>query len=145
MKFNIPKHCHIRWQAALAVLEDLQEDVEAPFDMESYADRGTLWKKTNGCGTAACFAGYISVAPYCRDMGYPEEDISTWASGEMAEYWLLEDNPYRERTALFNKIFDNRINEGSRAKTLAYLEKTLKAIFKESTGKNLIAPLTFWI
>ena len=55
LKFDIPEKCHIRWQAALAVLEDLQEDTEAPFTMSRYADEFAIWERTNGCGTAACF------------------------------------------------------------------------------------------
>jgi hypothetical protein len=139
MKFDIPKECHIRWQAALAVLEDLQEDEEAPFDQGRYADNRTLWEKTNGCGTAACFAGYISVAPYCKALDYPKND-----RGYCAVNWLVSNLSYDDMQNLYGHIFHHEIDEGSRAKTLAFLEKRLKTIFKNSTGKNLVAPLTFW-
>jgi len=137
MKFNIPKHCEIRWQAALAVLEDLQEDESAPFNMRQLADDETLWEKTNGCGTAACFAGYISVSPYCRALGYPVGD-----DGLYADHWLLGDEDNDE--ILFEEIFASNLDKGSRVKTLRYLKRTLKTIFKESTGKKLVAPLTFY-
>ncbi len=139
MKFTIPKKCEIRWQAALAVLEDLQEDESAPFDMKRLADEETLWEKINGCGTAACFAGYISVSPYCRALGYPIHD-----DGYNADHWLLGVDSVDGEASLFNKIFRANIDKGSRNKTLAYLERTLKDIFKASTGKNLVAPLTFY-
>lgn len=143
MKFDIPNHCHIRWQAALAVLEDLQEDVDAPFNMRRYADEETIWEKTNGCGSAACFAGYISVAPYCRKLDYPKNDTDKHAAGQRAANWLSPSE--MEWSPLWYELFAHNIDKGSRAKTLAYLKKTLKSIFKESTGKNLVAPLTFWI
>ena len=141
LKFNIPEHCEICWQAALAVLEDLQEDRSAPFDMRQWADNDTLWQKTNGCGTAACFAGYLSVSPYCQELGYPRHD-----TGGMASAWLLG---YRcspiQCSRLYDAIFHHEIDKGSRAKTLAFLEQRLKAIFKNSTGNKLVAPITFWI
>jgi len=140
MKFNIPKHVYIRWQAALAVLEDLQEDLTAPFDMSCFSDDETLWEKTNGCGTAACFAGYIAIAPYCKPLGYPEND-----DGYSAVAWLLGTLDWgKEGGRLFGSIFMSGIDKGSRAKTLAFLEEQIKTIFKNSTGKNLVAPLTFW-
>ena len=140
MKFSIPEHCHIRWQAALAVLEDLQEDKTARFSMRKWADSLTTWEKTNGCGTAACFGGYISVAPYCRKLGYPVDDI-----GDKAGPWLLDGGDEGVFSPLFQYLFAPGINKGSRAKTLAFLERQVKKIFKESTGKNLVAPLTFYI
>jgi len=141
MKFYIPKHCHIRWQAALAVLEDLQEDKKAPFDMDEWADAQTLWEKTNGCGSAACYAGYISVSPYCRKLGFPKGDRGPRVIG-----WLL-DNPnsgWVFDEPLYEHLFRPELNQGSRAKTLEFLERRLKKSFKESTGKNLVAPLTFY-
>jgi hypothetical protein len=147
MTFDIPEHVHIRWQAALAVLEDLQEDEAAPFDMKVWAKYDTLWEKVNGCGSAACFAGYISVAPYCKPLGYPE-----YNRGSDADYWLLGinsdhalgDADYDASMELFHGLFSPQLEQKSRAKTLAFLEKRLKTIFKNSTGKNLVAPLTFW-
>lgn len=140
-KFDIPEKCHIRWQAALAVLEDLQEDTSAPFDMEGWADEETLWEKTNGCGSAACFGGYISVAPYCKALGVPEDE------GRSVRQWLLSvDNDWSYHCLdLHRQIFHGDIDKDSRSSTLAYLEKTLKSIFKESTGKTLKAPLTFYV
>jgi len=137
MKFEIPENCHIRWQAALAVLEDLQEDEEAPFSMYQYASALTQWEKTNGCGSPACYAGYISVSPYCRALGLPD------THGVRVVGWLVPGEI--ESGPLWTEIFRETISKGSRAKTLAYLEKTLKGIFKESTGKILKAPLTFWV
>ena len=141
MKFNIPEYCEIRWQAALAVLEDLQEDKDAPFTMSQWADTETLWEKTNGCGTAACFAGYISVSPYCKKLGYPKND-----HGKKAVNWLLPlSNAYWWWDHyLFPELFAEKLQKGSRAKTLAFLEKRIKKIFKDSTGKGLVAPLTFY-
>jgi len=141
MKFDIPKKCEIRWQAALAVLEDLQEDKATPFDMSMYADTETQWEKENGCGTPACFAGYISVAPYCQLLGYPSDNFH---DGYRASGWLMSSDE-EVVTELHVQLFSFQINKGSRSKTLAYLKKTLKSIFKESTGKNLIAPLTFYV
>ncbi len=138
MKLNIPANCYIRWQAALAVLEDLQEDKQAPFTMTHWAGKETIWEKTNGCGTAACFAGYMSIAPYCRALGYPKDD-----NGWQANYWLLDG--HYGTGEIYRYLFHYTINKGSRAKTLTYLKKTLKQIFKDSTGKRLVAPLTFWI
>ena len=135
MKFNIPRRCEIRWKAALAVLEDLREDLSVPFHMITWADCDTIWEKTNGCGTAACFGGYISVSPYCRALGFPKGD-----NGSGAGSWLLG----RNSGALYRHLFHHEIDKGSRAKDLAYLERKLKAIFKESTGKRLVAPLTFY-
>lgn len=140
MKFSIPEHYHIRWQAALAVLEDLQEDKSAPFDMRKWANSFTIWEKTNGCGTAACFGGYISVAPYCKKLGYPRYD-----RGDKAGQWLLGGGDDGCFSPLFQYLFHPEINKGSRAKTLAFLERRIKKIFKESTGKNLVAPMTFYI
>ena len=141
MKFDIPRHCYIRWQAALAVLEDLQEDKKAPFSMRSYADKETIWEKTNGCGTTACFAGYIAVAPYCRMLDYPAND-----DGSHAEYWLLGTTYRDERPiGLFRHLFQGSLDKSSRAKTLAFLERRIKETFKESTGKNLGAPMTFYL
>ena len=143
MKFSIPKKCHIRWQAALAVLEDLQEDLAAPFDMRRWADSETLWEKTNGCGSPACFAGYISVSPYCLALGGPD-----WTRDCQVVDWLTNATS-KVRTdqgsRLYRELFSSRIDNGSRAKTLEYLERRLKAIFKKSTGKRLVAPLTFYI
>ena len=139
MNFDIPEYCHIRWQAALAVLEDLQEDVGAPFNMKRWADAETLWEKTNGCGTAACFAGYISVSPYCKALQYPEND-----NGYVAEKWLLGGWSIGS-SIVERELFAPAIGKGSRAKTLAYLERNLKELFKDSTGKNLVAPMTFYI
>ena len=135
MKFDIPEKCHIRWQAALAVLEDLQEDVTAPFDMRNYGDVKDWYK--HDCGSVACFAGWMAVAPYCRalDLKIPN----------FAEEWLLGDYKGNQPYRLFNKLFSNNLTKATRAKTLAYLERTLKSIFKESTGKNLKAPLTFYV
>ncbi len=141
MKFNIPKHCYIRWQAALAVLEDLQEDKETPFSMRTWADSKTIWEKTNGCGSTACFAGYISVAPYCKKLGFPK-----FNHGSSATHWLLdEDYPWRYEAPLYDKLFHYNIKKESRAQTLAFLKRRIKEIFKDSTGKNLVAPLTFYI
>lgn len=142
MKFLIPKHCYIRWQAALAVLEDLQEDVSAPFTMNRWADEETLWEKTNGCGAAACFAGYISVSPYCKALGYPKND-----NGKSAVNWLIPVNHYFGwwENPLFRALFSDRLTKGSRAKTLAFLKRRIKKIFKDSTGKRLVAPLTFYV
>lgn len=140
MKFNIPEYCEVRWQAALAVLEDLQEDKSAPFSMSKYADDLTLWERTNGCGTAACFAGYISVSPYCLELGYPIDD-----DGRHAKVWLLGSRWAHDASKLSDQIFHACIDKGSRAKTLAFLERRIKEIFKDSTGKKLVAPLTFWI
>jgi len=147
MKFDIPEHCHVRWQAALAVLEDLQEDEKAPFHMAQFADYETIWEKTNGCGTAACFAGYISVAPYCQALDYPAYDYN---SGYGADHWLMGTHPGNESAhvpaaKLFSHLFRGSNQKSSRAKTLAFLEQLIKATFKESTGKKLIAPLTFYI
>ena len=141
MKFNIPEDCHIRWQAALAVLEDLQEDKYAPFAMCRFASHTTLWEKTNGCGTAACFAGYISVAPYCMELGYPAND-----DGYHADKWLLNRvwHDGETKDELFSALFIEQLDQGSRAKTLAFLERRIKKIFKDSTGKKLVAPLTFY-
>jgi len=141
MKFDIPEHCHIRWQAALAVLEDLQEDKKAPFSMGRWASRRTIWEKTNGCGNAACFGGYISVAPYCQSLGYPKKDF-----GKRAGAWLLDDNSDGGLWhPLFDHIFSPDLNAGSRAKTLKFLKRRVKETFKESTGKDLVAPMTFYI
>lgn len=141
MKFDIPEHCHVRWQAALAVLEDLQEDKKSPFDMRRWADSGTIWEKTNGCGTAACFGGYISVAPYCLKLGFPKTNYGSDASN-----WLLDKHHFwGEDNPLHSYLFDSEIGSGSRKRTLAFLEKRIKKIFKESTGKNLVAPMTFYI
>jgi len=141
MKFDIPQHCHVRWQAGLAVLEDLQEDKEAPFSMMRWADLETIWEKTNGCGTATCFGGYISVAPYCQALGFPKHN-----NGDEASNWLLNTRySWWDRNPLHNKLFHQNLKQKSRAKTLAFLEEQLKKIFKESTGKNLVAPLTFYI
>lgn len=136
MKFRIPKENHIRWQAALAVIEDLQEDVDAPFTMKHYATYFTKWKKTNGCGTAACYAGYISVAPYCMALGLP------YGRGSQVVSWLCPDQ--LESGPLWARLFAATIDAGTRTKTLAFLKRQLKQIFKDSTGKNLVAPLTFW-
>ena len=139
MKFDIPKNCHIRWQAALAVLQDLQEDIKTPFDMGKWSDRKTQWE--GYCGTAACFGGYITIAPYCRALGSP-------TVGQQVKQWLLGVNEDTINIGLWkldDELFDFEINAGSRAKTLAFLEKKLKSIFKESTGKRLIAPLTFYV
>ncbi len=136
MKLDIPENHYIRWQAALAVVEDLQEDKTAPFDMGRYNDARTLWEKTNGCGTAACFAGYIAVSPYCEALGAPR-------MGPKVRYWLTSE--YGDAWVLHNEIFDSEIDEGSRAKTLAYLTRRLKRIFKDATGEKLVAPLTFYI
>ena len=138
--FNIPENREINWQASLAVLEDLQEDIGARFDMQYYADALTLWERTNGCGTAACYAGYISVSPYCAELGYPEHD-----NGPYAKYWLLGHGNNEAVYALSDEIFRTDIDEGSRAKTLVFLERRIKEIFKASTGKELIAPMTFYI
>jgi len=135
MKLTIPKRCEIRWKAALAVLEDLQEDIDAPFDMGGWADLETLWEKKNGCGSAACFGGYISVSPYCRALGYPRHDY-----GSKASSWLLG----RESDELYMPLFYQYIDAGSRVKTLAFLKRRLKAIFRASTGRKLVAPLTFY-
>ena len=140
LKFDIPKECYIRWQAALAVLEDLQEDIEMPFSMGLWASHDTKWDKP--CGTSACFAGYISVSPYCRELGLPEND------GALVQNWLLADATYGfdpQSNRLYSKIFHHSINKGSRAKTLRYLQSHIKAIFKASTGKILKAPITFYI
>ena len=144
-RFRIPKHCYVRWQAALAVLEDLEEDVDAPFDMGSFADDFTLWERTNGCGSAACFAGYISVAPYCRALDYPEGD-----TGNGAEAWLLGVrggwiNRTQECRDLYWQLFHERNDQGSRPDTLGYLKEKLKRLFHQSTGKRLTAPLTFYV
>ena len=111
MKFDIPEQCHIRWQAALAVLEDLQEDKEAPFNQRWYASFDTVWEKINGCGTAACFAGYISVAPYCKELGLPSGD------GDQAVNWLCPSET--GGGALWQQIFSYLIDQGSRSNTLA--------------------------
>ena len=140
LKFNIPEKFHIRWQAALAVLEDLQEDSEIPFNMGRWATSDTKWDKP--CGTAACFAGYISVSPYCRKLGLPKSD------GVLVKEWLLPDEPFAinpQADRLYEEIFHHEIDKGSRSKTLRYLQSHLKAIFRASTGKTLKAPVTFWI
>jgi len=141
MKFDIPEHCHVRWQAALAVLEDLQEDKEAPFNMKRWADSLTIWEKTNGCGSAACFGGYISISPYCLKLGFPKNNY-----GSAASNWLLNDSHrYCEDNPLHGQLFHSELGQASRAITLAFLERRIKTIFKESTGKNLVAPMTFYI
>jgi len=149
MRFDIPENCHIRWQAALAVLEDLQEDTRVPFDMRAWADPDTQWE--GECGTAACFGGYLGIAPYCVALGFPIHDISKWI-GRLASNWLLDVStqvynlPNQMNVCgLDEELFDAEINKGSRAKTLAFLKKNLKSIFKESTGKTLTAPLTFYV
>lgn len=142
-KFNIPQKCHIRWQAALAVLEDLQEDTKAPFDMGDWND-GVTWDKWF-CGTSACFAGWMAVAPYCLKLGLREYGDTPYIRAQRARYWLLDNDDYWLGSRVYNKLFSGVIDAGSRAKTLAYLERTLKSIFKESTGKTLVAPLTFYI
>ncbi len=141
MKFDIPKKCEVRWQAALAVLEDLQEDTKAGFRMGYwYYDKNKKAKSAptvnwehSECGTSACFAGWMEVAPYCKKLGLN--------SAHFAAKWLTDDT----NQPLYQMIFRASINEGSRAKTLAYLKKTLKQIFKDSTGKVLKAPLIFYI
>ena len=137
MKFNIPEYCEIRWQAALAVLEDLQEDTGASFDQGQWADEDTIWQKTNGCGTAACFGGYISVSPYCKKLGYPKDDYG-WSAAE----WLTPVGVGCMN--IYAQLFNWTLDQGSRAKTLAFLEHRIKKIFKDSTGKKLVAPLTFY-
>ncbi len=141
MKFKIPKAFEIRWQAALAVLEDLQEDLKAPFSMTRWADTNTHWTNgTHRCRTVACFGGYISVSPYCRALGFPRGN-----NGSSVRRWLLGDNITNEIShQLYEQIFSHEINKGSRAETLAYLELKLKSIFKQSTGKELRAPMTFY-
>lgn len=134
MKLDIPEHCYIRWQAALAVAEDLEAHEDAPFNMDMWADEDTKWERDNGYGTVACFAGYISVSPYCHDLGYPESD---WNNGFDAGYWLLES--VTEMRKLYWEVFSDNLQKETRAKTLAYLKRTLKSIFKESTGKTLTA------
>ena len=134
MKFDIPKKCEIRWQAALAVLEDLQEDTTALFGMENYGSVKDWYK--HDCGSTACFAGWMLVAPYCRELEIPK-------SGWEVVGWLSPDE--YDGGLLWRKIFSPGIDKGSRAKTLAYLKKTLKQTFKKSTGKTLRAPLTFYI
>jgi len=137
LKFDIPEKCYVRWQAALAVLEDLQEDSEMPFDMKVWASSGTKWDKP--CGTAACFAGYIAVSPYCRQLDLPETD------GSRVTNWLLEFDFITPQTnKLHREIFWHHINMGSRSKTLRYLQSHLKAIFRASTGKTLKAPIIFY-
>lgn len=133
-KFNIPEKCHIRWQAALAVLEDLQEDVTAPFNMDLYGNIRD-WYKHN-CGSVACFAGWMTVAPYCKELGVPN-------FGDVVAEWLVPGQ--QEDNTLWCKLFAPNLKKSSRAETLTYLEKTLKSIFKESTGKTLKAPLTFYV
>lgn len=133
MRFDIPENCHIRWQAALAVLEDLQEDARAPFDMTEYGEPN--WDNPR-CGTTGCFAGWMSEAPYCRVLGL--------TSPMIAEYWLL-DNSLSSPPRLYEKIFSEDLDQATRGKTLSMLKYRLKSIFKESTGKTLTAPLTFYV
>ena len=135
MKFDIPKKCHIRWQAALAVLEDLQEDMSAPFNMDFYGDVKDWYK--HDCGSAACFAGWMAIAPYCRALNLKNPT--------MAQEWLLGHKTNIKSGFLFDELFSSHLNKSSRSRTLAYLEKTLKTLFKESTGKTLKAPLTFYV
>ncbi len=132
MRFDIPENCHIRWQAALAVLEDLQEDTKAPFGMYIYG--APNWENPK-CGTVGCFAGWMAAAPYCYALGL--------TSAVWGEDWLLgySCNPPK----LFEQIFAPHLMKKSRAKTLAFLKARLKRIFKNSTGKILIAPLTFYV
>jgi len=146
MIFDIPKHCHIRWQAALAVLEDLQEDIKAPFNMRWFADDETVWEKTNGCGTAACFAGYVSISPYCHALDYPADD---YQSGSAADFWLMGGTCSEDTNdlgvQLFDHLFSGSHTKSSRARTLAFLERRIKKTFKESTGKSHVAPMTFYV
>lgn len=132
MKFDIPENCHIRWQAALAVLEDLQEDKKAPFGMRLYGNPN--WEKPQ-CGTVGCFAGWMNAAPYCRELGLE------WAGD--SPVWLLDAALFGDE--LFDQLFSYTLRKRGRAKTLAFLKKQLKSIFKESTGKRLIAPLIFYV
>ena len=142
--FNIPQRCEIRWQAALAVLEDLQADTRARFNQAKWADDETLWERKNGCGSAACFAGYISVSPYCKALGYPKDD-----NGCRADNWLMDGESswnHEKYVGLDHELFRGDIGEDmSRRQTLAELKRRIKAIFKESTGKALVAPTIFWI
>lgn len=131
MKFDIPENCHIRWQAALAVLEDLQEDKKAPFGMKLYGKPN--WEKPQ-CGTTGCFAGWMAAAPYCRELGLERANQSS--------DWLLG---VQFSNGLFYQLFSFNLQKRSRAETLAFLKAKLKRIFMESTGKTLTAPLTFYV
>jgi len=138
---NIPEKCYIRWQAGLAVLEDLQDDPDAKLKMSWwYRDKNGItsnkptvnWTK-HECNTSACFAGWMAVAPYCKKLGL--------RGARNAQKWLSP----QDSSDVFHHLFRGTIDKGSSTKTLAYLESTLKRIFKESTGKTLKAPLTFYV
>ena len=147
MKFNIPAQCEIRWQAALAVLEDLAEDIDTPFNMRCWANQRTLWEKYEAgeCGTATCFVGYISVAPYCQALGYPKHDNGGGAPSWLLNNWMCTTS-IDGNTTLFAQIFDIGIGHDiGRAATLKLLQTRIKNIFFDSTGKKLVAPLTFYI
>lgn len=144
MALNIPKDCRVRWQAALAVIEDLEADESAPFNQRKWADKETLWEKTNGCGSAACLGGYISVSPYCRKLGYPKHD-----NGNGTARWLMGDNStYDPETgeSVSSYLFDAEVgNNGPRAQILAELKRRIKEMYKNATGKTLRAPWIFWV
>ena len=142
MKFDIPKHCYIRWQAALAVLEDLQDDPDTRLNMDQWGERNN-WHNPK-CGTSGCYAGWMASAPYCQALGigYPR----------MIYRWLLDidtpsdnDNWGYEKDPLFQQLFHWKLAKGNQEKTLQFLEQRLKSIFKKSTGKELVAPLTFYL
>ena len=146
VRFNIPEHCQVRWQAALAVLEDLLEDETALFSMNLWADWRTQWERTKSCGTSACFAGYISVAPYCQELGYPKNN-----NGSQAPNWLLgvskaEDEDSELGQQKYNVLFSAFVGDVCRREdTLNTLVKRIKRIYLNSTGNELIAPLVFEI
>ena len=127
MKFDIPKSHHIRWQAALAVLEDIAADKRAVLDMDRYGCGN--WDKPQ-CGTPCRFAGWIVASPYCRDLGVP-----SYGSGAV---WWLTTNGY-DKCNLWYMLFDWKLQKSTKAKTIAFLKKRLKDSFKESTGKTLTA------
>jgi hypothetical protein len=132
-----PEH-EIRWQAALAVLEDLEEDQACPLDMNRWGSSRTKWDG-NECGTAACFAGYIAVSPYCRELGAPSTPtrVVDWLYGATRLDALLPFSP--------DHLFSPNNDMGSRKATLRHLKKEIKAAFKLRTGKTLRAPLTFYV
>lgn len=145
MRFDIPEKCYIRWQAALAVLEDLQEDTKAPLDMTSWMDRSPAWDGTTWeCGGSACYAGWMAIAPYCLELGLREFGEIPKDRAKNAASWLL-GLPRNEARSLERHLFMGDLDQPTREKTLTLLKRRLKDTFKKSTGKNLVAPLTFWI